>query len=145
MVSGELVRRVGYDLLITVIFLIYSFRLAGYSLVVQSQHIYLCEMMKPLGHSLALTLGSHYLTVNTTGDDTATLQVTSRKSRRHISKTGKLFRDCSGLCTLELGKRLEFWSEVLWPESLDTNLLGDYFLCSLSPLVWCSSLRPQRK
>ena len=84
-VSGELVRRFGYDLLLTAVFLIYSVRLAGYSLADQSTHIFLCELLRPLGHSLALTLASHYLAANTSGDNAATLQVSFTKDIKSIN------------------------------------------------------------
>ena len=80
LVSGLLLRRLGYDLLISLTFTLYSLRLFGYSLVKESHHLFLCEMLKPFGNSLAMTLGSHYVSANTNGDDTATLEVGNFKS-----------------------------------------------------------------
>ena len=75
MVSGRFVKRLGYDLMITAIFLIYSVRLFGYSLVTEPHHIFLCEILKPFGNSLAMILAAHFLTANTDGDNIATLEV----------------------------------------------------------------------
>ena len=75
MVSGWLVRRLGYDLMITSVFIIYSVRLLGYSLVTEPQHIFLCEVLKPFGNNLAMILAAHFLTANTNGDNIATLEV----------------------------------------------------------------------
>ena len=75
MVSGGLAERLGYDLMITAIFVIYSVRLFGYSLVTEPRHIFLCEILKPFGSNLAMILAAHFLTANTTGDNIATLEV----------------------------------------------------------------------
>ena len=75
MVSGGLVKRVGYDMMITFIFVIYSVRLFGYSLITEPHHIFLCEILKPFGGNLAMILAAHFLTANTNGDNIATLEV----------------------------------------------------------------------
>ena len=75
MVSGGLLKRLGYDLMVTSIFLIYSVRLFGFSLVTEPRHIFLCEILKPFGSNLAMILAAHFLTANTNGDNIATLEV----------------------------------------------------------------------
>merc|ERR1719510_1783595 len=49
-------------------------RLFGFSLVTEPHHIFLCEILKPFGNSLAMVLAAHFLTANTSGDNIATLE-----------------------------------------------------------------------
>ena len=75
--SGELVRRLGYDVMVTIVFILYSVRLFFYSLVTESRHIILSEILKPFGNSLAMVLGAHYITANTNHQNILTLQVSN--------------------------------------------------------------------
>ena len=79
MVSGVLVARLGYDLLVTSVFIIYSVRLFGFSLVTEPRHVFLCEILKPFGNNLAMVLAAHFLTANSNGDNVATLEVSDIK------------------------------------------------------------------
>ena len=129
MVSGLLVQRFGYDLLVTSVFIIYSIRLFGFSLVSEPRHLFLCEILKPFGNNLAMVLAAHFLAANNTGDNIATLEVWLSPPTNIIILIFYLtfYRDSSVQDISASEKLLGFLLEGIWRESLDTILLGDYF------------------
>ena len=129
MVSGLLVQRFGYDLLVTSVFIIYSIRLFGFSLVSEPGHLFLCEILKPFGNNLAMVLAAHFLAANNTGDNIATLEVWLSPPTNIIILIFYLtfYRDSSVQDISASEKLLGFLLEGIWRESLDTILLGDYF------------------
>ena len=129
MVSGLLVQRFGYDLLVTSIFIVYSIRLFGFSLVSEARHLFLCEILKPFGNNLAMVLAAHFLAANNNGDNIATLEVWLSPPTNIIILIFyfTFYRDSSVPDISASEKLLGFLLEGIWRESLDTILLGDYF------------------
>ena len=77
--SGHLINSLGYDGLVTLMFMVYSLRMLFYPLLAQSHCLYLLEMLKPLGNNLAMIAGAHFIMANTHQQNISSLEVSRNK------------------------------------------------------------------